>query len=658
MPRQPELISPGPLSIAPPKGMQEPPLWVRRVTIWENAEKAPIRDIELGPGLNIVWSPDATDSTSSDQTDDGIGHGSGKTLFCRLVRYCLGEPRYANEDQRYRIAEAFPDGFVGAEVVVAGVSWSVIRPFAPRRPHYCAANRTIEETLKELPEAGIEPFLVALLRTLAVGTQELVPGAKDGGDAWLTALAWLSRDQECRFNHPLNWRAAESDTDSPAKGLSRADQLDALRAFIRAIILDEKKVRQEVAAQRVALKSREQERDHLTWLINQTRARLTNELGLDEGSVVDGQLGAIALQTAARERVTAVTADATEDDVGAIRDVRAARNAAQHELNQLLEEQAKTEARIPEIERMITRMQSEMPGLSFSQLEAQSPACPVCEVPIDRALAEGCKLSHRLPDLTSIRERRANLEQELRQERADLDDLKQRRENLSPEVALARQRLDNASARLSRLEDVQETRDVEWYGSRRLADQADDHAGSITALDALKQEIREIERKIESGGATIAAHRDRQASVFANLTEKFDAIVKELLGKRASGRATLSGNGLELKVNLGGERSTAAIDSLKIIAFDLAALSMAIEGRTASPPFLIHDSPREADLGLSIYHILLRLAQRLEGFGDQPLFQYIVTTTTRPPDELAKSPWLRLALRGSPSAERLLRQDL
>ena len=48
----------------------------------------------------------------------------------------------------------------------------------------------------------------------------------------------------------------------------------------------------------------------------------------------------------------------------------------------------------------------------------------------------------------------------------------------------------------------------------------------------------------------------------------------------------------------------------------------------------------------------------IEGSDGPPQFQYIVTTTTRPPKGLAVEPWLRLTLRGSPGTERLLRRDL
>ena len=156
----------------------------------------------------------------------------------------------------------------------------------------------------------------------------------------------------------------------------------------------------------------------------------------------------------------------------------------------------------------------------------------------------------------------------------------------------------------------------------------------------------------------LGAFRDKQARVFGRLSEKFDPIVRRLVGPDAKGRVTLSGNGLEPNINMGGDRRTAAINSLKVLAFDLAVLCLSIEGATRVPAFLIHDSPREADLGLSIYHRLFRLVAEIEGSGDPPQFQYIITTTTRPPEDLAVEPWLRLTLRGSPGTERLMRRDL
>ena len=101
-----------------------------------------------------------------------------------------------------------------------------------------------------------------------------------------------------------------------------------------------------------------------------------------------------------------------------------------------------------------------------------------------------------------------------------------------------------------------------------------------------------------------------------------------------------------------------AMESLKAIAFDLAATLMSIEGRTVVPAFLVHDSPREADLGVSIYHRWFRFIASLEKLSAEPPFQYIITTTTEPPQELRSSGFVVQTLHGAQPAERLLRREL
>jgi hypothetical protein len=83
-------------------------------------------------------------------------------------------------------------------------------------------------------------------------------------------------------------------------------------------------------------------------------------------------------------------------------------------------------------------------------------------------------------------------------------------------------------------------------------------------------------------------------------------------GAHGKGAVIIDGKGITLKVSQGGERSTAAIESLKVVAFDIAALILAVEGAAGLPTFLLHDSPREADLGQSIYDRLFQFMRRLE----------------------------------------------
>jgi len=149
--------------------------------------------------------------------------------------------------------------------------------------------------------------------------------------------------------------------------------------------------------------------------------------------------------------------------------------------------------------------------------------------------------------------------------------------------------------------------------------------------------------------------RQQNEGAVRRLSQLFDVVIRELVPGEIEGNVLIDGKGITLKVSQGGERSTAAIESLKVVAFDIAVLILALEGAASLPTFLLHDSPREADLGQSIYDRLFRFIQSLEEKGH---FQYIVTTTTEPPSDLSREPWLRATLRGGPPQDRLMGCDL
>lgn len=649
MPRQHEFFRQE-LELRPPPDASGPRLWVRRLVIWKEPGGEIIREIGLRPGLNIIWTPD----------DRGIGHGGGKTLFCRLLRYCLGEDRYAPEDQRSRIGEVFPSGLVGAEVMLDGACWAVIRPLGSRRRHLAVPDGALDELAAgEAASTGIEPFLDAIEQ--AILTEELanlVPGHRQERRIWPIALAWLARDQECRFDHVLDWRSTASDSDSPARGLNQTEKLDALRAFLRAITPEEQAKRLEIARLDEEKRGIEQEIGHRRWEIRRIKTRLLAELEIPEDALTDGTMAIDVLRRAAQARLAKAAGLPADESTSEIDAARQEYEAARTEMVALDRRIGILEADIPNIERIIAKINGEYPGLSYALQEAQSFPCPICEVPVDRVLASKCELSHKLPDVEACRQRLERNRQELREETKRLDEAKRELTQTWQQLAIARQREERLRARLSKLEAARNARESAWYSAKRLADDVERLADLMNQQQTAESALHERVATIEQERGRIGAFLDQQARVFAHLSQKFDPIIRRLVGQDATGTVTLTGNGLNLTVHMGGNRSTSAIDSLKVIAFDLAALCLSIEGATRVPAFLVHDSPREADLGLPLYDQVFRLAHWLEGVGGRPLFQYVVTTTTRPPPDLAKHPWLRLTLRGAPAAERLLKCDL
>ena len=589
-----------------------------------------------------------------------IGHGSGKTLFCRLLRYCLGEDRFAADAQREGIAHAFPRGSVGAEVVVDGVPWVVVRPIGMGRGHLAVRDGDLDEVVNGNREAeGVDPFLDAIAATFRFEELAAVVPEDQPRDIWRLALAWLSRDQECRFDKLLDWRSADSHSGSVARSLSVPQLRDALRALIGAIDPAEYALRAEIARLEAEHNEAKQEAGRRVSEARRLQSSLSEELKLDPESLVPGPMAVEVLRVAATTRLDRLGeaedgSDAVVTDLGAL---RSESYAARQRVEELQNRLSGVQARIPEIEALIARIRGEIPGASARARGAEHPVCPVCEVPVDLALAEGCKLSHQLPDLEEMKLRLDQLQQDAECERQRLAQHREQERRIVLDLNPARERADKLHQRLRSVELMRDTRSESWFRARRCIEDVDRLDRLLAEHESVQSRADALEGEIQARRDRVGAFRDAQAGVFDVLSRTFDDIIRTVVGMNASGRVAFDGNGLRSSVVLGGERSTAAIDSLKVIVFDLAVMWMSMEGLTHLPTFLIHDSPREADLGLGVYHRLFHFVRGLEDGGDRPSFQYIVTTTTSPPSTLRMDPWLVQTLGGA-AEDRLLRRDL
>lgn len=656
MSKQPDLFERSPLSITPPAGVDQPALWVRRLTIWKEPG-VPVRTIELRPGLNFIWSPDPADAGDGHEAGE-LGHGAGKTLFCRLLRYCLGEDRFAPDDQRFSINTEFLNGWVSAEVILMGTPWGVLRPLGVGRGHFAVEDVLPEQLFKRLNEpTGMVPLLNAIENKVLTAKVATLMPVEHPHDAWRVALAWLTRDQECRFDHVLDWRAAESDSDSPTRSMSRGRLQEALRVLIAAISPEEIELHEAVSAQSEAHKTKIQEVGRRQWACEQLRREITRVVGLTPAEVPEGRLCLDVLARAAKQQLAQASKVNPTVDVSNLDELRQRWRDAEQRVTELEKKQAVLESSLPIHEVLLAQYQSELPASSVRVRDAEMPTCQMCEVPIDQVLVQGCKLSHQLPNLEALRQRHAALAKQIAEQQTVVGDAKESMGNVKRQLPSARITRDGLRQALTKAEQLNNTRSSAWFqGTKSL----DDIKRLTREWDELEQAQRDTARlvtQMEEKRERMGAFREQQAVIFDRLSTYFDTVIHTVVGPMASGRVTLDGNGVKLAVQLGGERSTAAIESLKVIAFDIAVMCMSMEGVTYLPAFLVHDSPREADLGLSVYHRFFNMVGALEG-REQSAFQYIVTTTTQPPPAFQKQPWLRQELRGAPSNERLLRCDL
>jgi hypothetical protein len=659
MAEQAELFPDPEVSIVFNKTRREPRLWVSRLVIWEKPGEM-IREVRLRRGLNIIWSPDPGAGQAELGRDAGSGHGAGKTLFCRLLRYCLGEDAFSNDEQRRSIAERLPAGLVGAELVIDGKPWAVIRPIGFTRKHLAREGAILEELapMKE-PGGSIQPLLDALSSTLfPKGIESFLPGEHENA-AWLFALAWLSRDQECRFDHILDWRHRRADTGSVAIGPTKDQLLVVVRAFLGIIGQEEAHLKTE--REQIAEKKRTQERDIAFYQrqSNQRSTEIMESLDLDQATVGSDELGLAILGDAADRRLEESKKLDISSDSSSLESSRQQRESILKEMAVLESDITRFNATRELHDLQLKALRGERSNLVTNEIIARlGPSCPVCLVPIDQAMTEGCKLSDQPWDPTKVQSDKDRIVAQMKA----CDDAIKRADRFTVEHTSQLQGLQQQEAKLAKgignlerkIEEAKNQQRQKEFSAKQLVGKVSSQRLALESINSARKTLETLVNEDERSANQEAKLRSQHSATLSRLRELFSYVCKGLLGNQVKASLVLSGQGLQADVEVGGM----AMESLKAVAFDLAAMLMSIEGHSMLPAFLLHDSPREADLGEAIYHRLFRLVRSFERLGDDPPFQYIITTTSRPPNDFCQLPYLVAELQGSNARERLLRTDL
>ena len=585
---------------------------------------------------------------------------AGKQPFADLLRYCLGEDGFAPDGQRQGIWEKLPEGSVGAEIVLKGKVWGIIRPLGVRRrgrdwvidgplPEISANDRVGSITSDQFWE---------MIRIGVVGdAADLMPKGVGKDNAWAAALAWMTRDQECRFSSHLDWRDSRAQSHSKS-GRSVEDRLAVVRALLGALSkseLVEKEKEEQLDRELTGLQAAETDAERAI-------QRLSNALSLSLGSESMTETGlALPFSRArpiAEERLNEALRLRTGASIADLEKLRSDRKNASAKATSIEIEFQKVTTQILEKKELMRKIISLLPQDQARLAKERHPLCPLCEVPIDKIKAKGCGISTETCDLQALQARITSLTASRRQSEEEIESLKSREPQLKYASAQAQQALEAVESKIASVESALLDRSNKVLAAQRLVDDVD------RLLLLINEKTKSVEN-VKTGTATLKGsrqlleeHRALAKDAIRRLSTKFDGVLRALVPGTIRGEAKLDAKGLGLTVRLGGERSTAAIESLKVVAFDLACLILAIEGHARLPGLLVHDSPREADLGRSIYNRLFEFAKTLESYGKEPLFQYIVTTTTEPPSEFTSDPWLRLRLGGFPASERLLQRDL
>jgi predicted nucleic acid-binding Zn-ribbon protein len=501
-------------------------------------------------------------------------------------------------------------------------------------------------------------LIEAFTRSFMGDSPKLMPSSIGSEGAWKALLAWTTRDQECRFSHALNWRSSESDSSSPVVNRSAEDKLLVVRAAIRCLSRNEVAAQQEEERQRKNITGKKSHLGRLEWQLGRARANLPASLKKQGMAPPGTPIDISLLKKAASDQLSKVLQLSEGIDPEDVEKTRRDRDSAKEEVNRIQGDVKLLAGQIAAKQETQSLIAGELPEAHARLVNEKNPVCPICKVRIDKALADGCGISTETCDLYSLQMEISQKRSRISELDREISSLRQKEPTLEAEAAKSKNRFDELDRALKKIEKSYDAFSGSVRAVQRVIEDVDEYETLFANYDRAHSAAGKMEEKLEKTRASIAKYRGSSSAIIASLSNWFDNVLRELVPGDIRGYAKLDRNGLRLDVELGGYRSTVAIDSLKVVAFDLAILAMSLERSLFFPGLLIHDSPREADLSETVYRHLFEFPAKLEECGPVPLFQYILTTTTAPPDCFQREPWLRLVVKGAPAAERLLKVDL
>ena len=658
----------------------DPDVWIKRLVIFEQITPEPkiIRDIQLSRGLNIVWAEETDDDIPSAEI---TGHSAGKTTFCRLLRYILGEKTYGTRVNMELIQNAFPNGYVSAEMNVKTRKWAVLRPIGNGRYSYIKEDSSIEELLQDRSRrAYLETYAIE------IGLEKLLDRLETGGIVrtgetirWEHILAWCTRDQEARFQNIYGWRSPRSDSDPPSFRFPKAGPLFLMRVALGLFMPDELKGEEDIAKLQQDQERLEKELEKLK---QEPQFRINlydSELRKCLSSILPGESNIETLPFHSGNLLPdldRLSKKAVENIESEISEFDRSRKSLQENIDVLgakirqYEDQIRTfdgllnmgEAAGKALEEGINKRQKQNETYTeLSKIECKPGGILYGDCQHVRARHKALQFTQ-YQDAKAMKEAEAKRAEE--QERFE----HQRQQMLNDIGTLTNERqvlrlmsdnlLSTISEKREKLHDSKTAHEgLEIWTSKK------DQAGDSKEIDECKQKLDATSKHVDDLEKyllnLLAQHnesRDLLASIFSG------AVRSVLSSGTYDGRVSLDNRELGFTITHGSAMSGEAVETLSVLLADIASLIYSTVADNAHlPGFLLHDSPREADLGSRIYRNFIRLVASLqEHFGevDDCPFQYFLTTTTAPPPELQNDRFVKLKLNAAEVSGLLLMRNI
>jgi hypothetical protein len=634
----------------------QPRLWVE--TLWLVESREPLsftRTIDFHAGLNIIWAKEPASSNASGLSS--AGHGVGKTSLCLLLRYVLGDDAPAIATLRGKAAGSFPKGGVAAKVHVGDAVWLVFRPYGLYSHSMAAQCDVLDQLLQGTTtndfgvySDALEQFSIGRLAARSLpGTNQLLE--------WRHLLAWCIREQRTRFDSFYHWREGEG------LGFKRSRRDPPLLVGLVLGLIDREldRLLRDIEAKQKQVEQCKERIPELERAPAFALAHADRQLRLRVRAEEHEPIFMTMVGESVESRVQAALQDADKDE-----------RRWELEEEQAEEALAKEQVRLHELTRSLKLAELEV-GIAKSLVETnQADFKRLTMLREQLARLEGSRCDYGDVEFNAchyIQERKSSVSitwfQDSQQVKTNASQLAERYEvqiaklnSAAKAVSDQAQRISDKKAELHRLR----VRIATSESARTFLKQSWDElqvqhtqrarGRDTTELVEARRQLQEFETALDALRAAEFKRRFQQSSRVDAIKALTAAVSTRLLG--AAGHALfVPGHEVRpFKVARGGE----AYQVLEVLLGDIVCLlDSAVSEASNHPGFLVHDCPREADMSERLYRefflVAAESAEQLGRDGAVP-FQFIVTTTSAPPEELRGVPHVVLEL--APGADETL----
>ncbi|QDU01934.1 hypothetical protein V6x_16170 [Gimesia chilikensis] len=626
----------------PATDRSEPTLWLKRLVILSTLNSdSIIRDIKFRRGLNII-------QTHHMQVQGGpvAGHSVGKTLMMRLIRYTLGENQFGSEETQNNIAAVLKTAWVVGHWSIAGADWIVVRPMneAAAKESFAADSDDWKQVVdSQLKEHSHRHFVQMVSDAVLSNLPKFnLPRGREA--KWLDVLAWLSRDYQCGYRKANEWRHEDANSGPSLNLEDNSLIMQWVMGLMNTDEIEQRVNHHELLNNCKGQKQthdREQKRMDTLWPALRDKLELKADI---EVTGIQKTMNSVDPVDIVKEKIASLERLRTERLAESrIKEFESEQHTVQDQI-------ADTEATVRTCKNMVQYIEKQIEEIERDPLHPYRlcKAEPECWMK---------KQAETMAHDPGAAEHVADLRNQIDEQQKTCTFSHNEKKTLQKSLEVVNKQLKEERSRLA----IEISGIDEKIGFLKgLEDDSTKIQALAISVERSTKDALKAEREIEGSLKKQEAIRQKHRNEVRQLSDVYQGILQEIFGVEDESTVRIDGNGLHPVPNRKLAPGGAALSVMtSVLSFDIACLAGSIYGIGQHPRFLMHDSPREGDMEGPLFQRLFEIVHELEAKFTNPdhiSFQYIVTTTSAPPQALAdeNGPYVRLTLDARSEEGKLL----